>query len=503
MKRVRFFSLALTMGLVLGLPAISEAQDVYFFTVSDGEGIVGGTAEVEVTLDFADGEGIAGYSMAVCHDETVTSLGDDAIVNGTLVDDTGFIFHAASARDEGWTAGAGFSIGTSLDPDDGFQMYLVTYNGDAAGMSALEWCTIGESPSIEASVVLASDLSEIKVDGDLGVNDGSVNFTVEPFFKYRVVGDGDGDNRDHIGSYNAETGEINGVDCTFEDEKTEEEITVTTILVEFSVEEDADLSPTFPTTTEGLSMAVHHDGAIFRVCAAQPAGDMAELNNGNGPDFSGINIDPKATADPCPEGDDALRTPGWTVGVAFSFGGSASMAFDGELTVMSANYESVDAANFTFAEGAEVPVVVDLVFATIGNPLGCPAVENALIANGGDTSFDLTNETLAVKNGTITMLPVPPDLPFTRGDCNDDSILNIADAIFILNARFQPFETPSPLPSCAVACDVNSDGNSFEATDAIFILNYQFLDGPPPADPFGECEFEEAADCEEQASCDE
>jgi hypothetical protein len=72
----------------------------------------------------------------------------------------------------------------------------------------------------------------------------------------------------------------------------------------------------------------------------------------------------------------------------------------------------------------------------------------------------------------------PRGQPFYRGDPDGDGRINITDAIFLLNYLF----LSGPPPGCREAADPNDDGG-INITDAIYLLNYLFLSGPPPADP--------------------
>jgi len=64
---------------------------------------------------------------------------------------------------------------------------------------------------------------------------------------------------------------------------------------------------------------------------------------------------------------------------------------------------------------------------------------------------------------------------FTRGDANNDGVINLGDAIYILNYLFK--HGPDPIPM--EAGDANCDGK-VDMGDAIYILNYLFKHGPPP-----------------------
>jgi hypothetical protein len=68
---------------------------------------------------------------------------------------------------------------------------------------------------------------------------------------------------------------------------------------------------------------------------------------------------------------------------------------------------------------------------------------------------------------------------FLRSDCNNDTIVNIADGVYGLNYLFQS----GPDPFCDDACDSNDDG-LIDASDMIYIFNYQFIEGPAPQPPF-------------------
>ncbi len=64
---------------------------------------------------------------------------------------------------------------------------------------------------------------------------------------------------------------------------------------------------------------------------------------------------------------------------------------------------------------------------------------------------------------------------FQRGDTNGDGVIDIADAIYLLNYLFKGDSPPDPLE----AGDANCDG-MVEIGDAIYLLNYLFKNGPPP-----------------------
>jgi hypothetical protein len=64
---------------------------------------------------------------------------------------------------------------------------------------------------------------------------------------------------------------------------------------------------------------------------------------------------------------------------------------------------------------------------------------------------------------------------FMRGDANNDGVINVSDAIFLLNYLFRSGPEPDPY----ALGDANNDGQILVG-DAIFLLNYLFRGGPAP-----------------------
>jgi len=70
------------------------------------------------------------------------------------------------------------------------------------------------------------------------------------------------------------------------------------------------------------------------------------------------------------------------------------------------------------------------------------------------------------------------EVRFRRGDCNGDGLLDIADAVAVLDLLFiGDFKA-----RCKDACDFNDDGK-LDISDAIASLAHQFLGDIPPAPP--------------------
>jgi hypothetical protein len=69
---------------------------------------------------------------------------------------------------------------------------------------------------------------------------------------------------------------------------------------------------------------------------------------------------------------------------------------------------------------------------------------------------------------------------YTIGDANGDGLINVADAIYILNYLFKGGAAPDPWEAGDCNCDQTVD-----AGDAIYLLNYLFKAGPPPCTVVG------------------
>lgn len=218
-------------------------------------------------------------------------------------------------------------------------------------------------------------------------------------------------------------------------------------------------------------MGIAHPDTHLEVRNLIPFGDLALLNDGEGPDFFGFT----------------LYSDGGTVGVVYALLGGEFIVFDEPKPVICLDYNTIPGA-FIQEPGQETPVNVPL---TWTGTLGTPPVTTVIVVSG--SSYPAT-----LIHGRIEFTPVMT-LDFVRGDCNDDSLVDISDGVFVLNFLFQG----GPAGVCAFACDANRDGMN-DSSDAIFILNYRFLEGPPPSEPFPDCgqrEGQTPEDCESYSHC--
>ncbi len=88
---------------------------------------------------------------------------------------------------------------------------------------------------------------------------------------------------------------------------------------------------------------------------------------------------------------------------------------------------------------------------------------------------------------------------FSRGDGNEDGVLDVSDAVTVLSFLFQGLFCPR----CLDAADCNDDGQ-IDTSDAVCVLSCLFGAGICPAAPFPACGFDTTIDdigCAEYESC--
>lgn len=90
---------------------------------------------------------------------------------------------------------------------------------------------------------------------------------------------------------------------------------------------------------------------------------------------------------------------------------------------------------------------------------------------------------------------VMPEAPFKRGDINVDDVVNLADAIGILEYLFI---NNADAPGCLKTADANDSGG-INLADAVYLLSYLYSNAPPPEPPFLACGTDPTDD---NLSCD-
>ncbi len=130
----------------------------------------------------------------------------------------------------------------------------------------------------------------------------------------------------------------------------------------------------------------------------------------------------------------------------------------------------------------------------------------ARVPNAQPTSPWILTDKDDVTPGESNGGDILPEFLFRRGDANQDTVLDIADAVANLSFQFLGAEGFSP--KCMDALDVDDNGG-IDVTDPIFALSYQFLGtAAPPAPGPTECGADPTVDtlvdeeCVYDASCE-
>ena len=241
---------------------------------------------------------------------------------------------------------------------------------------------------------------------------------------------------------------------------------VATVMASFTLEEDA-TNAGYPNDTQGFSFGVSHDPSVLTVTGAVGGQVIDDLNNGTGADF--LNV--------------GLFADGFTCGCVYSFLGIQTIQFDSAIALAIASYDTVPGALI----GSTSDVTTTL---SISNRLGSPPVQIVVVVN----SQALGATGVA---GIITLTPVVGG--FVRADVNDDALINLADAITVLDALFL-----GGVINCMDAADTNDDELA-NIADGVYLLAYLFSGGSAPPAPFGGgCGADPAGtalDCAEYLSC--
>jgi hypothetical protein len=153
------------------------------------------------------------------------------------------------------------------------------------------------------------------------------------------------------------------------------------------------------------------------------------------------------------------------------------------------------------------PLLIGCVEVTISDdPALCDTLLTVEFCNGIDGAGAVAIENIAVIDFTsfqdiqfedcaVYVLPVPT---FIRGDCNNDTKVDLADSATVIGQQFVGIPV-----DCLDACDANDDGK-INLADSVFLLNYIFKSGDAPPAPGPDLDegpdpTEDTLDCETAA----
>ncbi len=217
-----------------------------------------------------------------------------------------------------------------------------------------------------------------------------------------------------------------------------------------------------PSTAQGWAYGVCHDPAVVLIDSVDLGDVGSTINEGQLPDFYQLEV----LADT------------WWVAVVISLTGSATLPPGAGYEIGSATYTGIALGSSTLSPCP-----------TSATPPTPPIV----VYSGASfvPTFDC---------GTIDVVEAGSDA-FRRGDVDVNGVVDLGDPILILNDLFGQGVT---LP-CIESADVD-DSDPGASTgpdigDAIYLLLYLFTMGPPPADPYPDCEIDPLANCQALEAC--
>ena len=199
-----------------------------------------------------------------------------------------------------------------------------------------------------------------------------------------------------------------------------------------------------PSQTQGFSMGLSYDSSTLTALAVNQGPTLAALESGTGPEYYQVD----------------LLTGGLTVGVIYDFQGQSFVPYGSADQVLTIDFDTVPATLAGTAPGTVVSTTLSPVAG-----LGPTGVTLVMVVAG--SSVSMTSE-----SGTLSLTSLGG---FDRGDCNADSLFDLADVIALLGGLFS-----GDALSCLDACDGNDD-ELLDIADAIKLLGVLFSgDTPPP-----------------------
>ncbi len=166
--------------------------------------------------------------------------------------------------------------------------------------------------------------------------------------------------------------------------------------------------------------------------------------------------------------------------VEANFTGSIADEYDADYSLgneMQSGLLSVGAIWFTVTIPSGGGLLAKLVFDVVATePCESPLVLTTY--QGGPTVYtDVSGFSIypELVHGSVTITDV------LCGDANGDGVINVSDAVFVINYVFIP---GSPVPDPVCVADANGDG-TVNVSDAVTLINYVFIPGSPP--PVTDC----------------
>ncbi len=385
----------------------SQAQDPnLMLSASSAGGIVGSQEDVTILLDSSASQAFTGWSVAVCHDPAAVTLEDATIGGSVLALDPSF--SQTSFYPTGFSSAVvtDFLGATALEPGPAHELNIATYTLVQEGLAEITLCDdVLGSPAVSISFGTTSILPTL-VHGTIDV--GTVPNLVLGI-------------DDFVGAPS---------DC-----------------VEALVELDSLID------IDGFAIGVAHDDNIATLQSIVFGDVVHALNDGDGPDYSFVNVSP-------------VGGSGGTCAALFSLSSPFEQLPAGDGVVL---------ARFEYQVSAGASPASDTPL-TFSHDLGAPPLAS-VITVAGETRIPV------FEPGSITVDgDVIPTGAFRRGDFNTDGLIDLSDAVGLLTFLF----AGGTAPTCDDSADTNDDG-AIGIDDAVSVLSFSFSGGVAPPVPFDAC----------------
>ncbi|MEE8142264.1 MAG: hypothetical protein V3T77_04125, partial [Planctomycetota bacterium] len=269
---------ALLLTLLVGSSV--DANMVFKFSQSGGQGSLGMSLDLRVTF-INEKDEVEGWSIGVCHDGSllqINSLANGATTQGFNDGEGPDLYFPNVFQDPpegpGWNAGVVISIGgaETLGPNPGgnpeVEIHLSNY-------TVLDAPAEGEDPFITDVCPCDEQVGGpptplVAVTGGFSfpvdANCGTVVITSPPTITFKFIV------KDQTVIYDGKSG-----DGSFE--------------IDTQIGENPG-NEGFPNQTQGFSMGLAHDGSLLVAKEIFPTGDLAAINDGEGPELLFPNVFP-------------------------------------------------------------------------------------------------------------------------------------------------------------------------------------------------------------------
>ena len=219
--------------------------------------------------------------------------------------------------------------------------------------------------------------------------------------------------------------------------------------------------------SQGFSYGVCHDFTEVQPIATTSAPDLQVLNLGAPPDYNEVNFQTGGISNP----------GGVTQGMVICFSSCATLPANATTQVLQIEYDLL-------APGGTVSTLEYCDKLALS---GFPPISMVVVVNGQAVSP-------ATEAGTIQIL----EANFIRGDSDGNGRLQIGDGVSLLGYLFQGQSEPP----CRDSSDCNDDG-ILDVADAVYFFFFLFGAAPPPP-PWPDCgtdPTEDSLDCDDFPSC--